>query len=71
MNSDEKILDNTIGPRDTALPPTSGIARKKRSDAGIPRISPVTEIVRRFRQLSPEARATLLEALEALTEDAE
>lgn len=72
MSSDDQMLDNTIGqPGSPDLPPKNGIARKTRADKGVPRVSPITQIVRQFRTLTPEARVTLLEALEALCEEGE
>ncbi len=67
MSSDDQILKNTIGSSGTPdLPPRSGIARKKRSDAGVPRVSAVGDIVSRFLDIPHAEQGTLLDVLEAL-----
>ena len=48
------------------LPAISGIARKKRSDAGTPRISSIDYICDKFVDLTPESQRALISVLEAL-----
>jgi hypothetical protein len=46
-----------------ALPPLNGIARKKRSDAGIPRKSSMDSFADTFRRMSASEQSTALEVL--------
>ena len=45
------------------LPPLNGIARRKRSDAGILRKSPLDTFCDLFRRMSPSEQSTALEVL--------
>jgi hypothetical protein len=51
---------------DTNLPPVSGIARKQRSDKGVPRSSTMDEFYDRFRRLDAAQQTTALEVLRQL-----
>jgi hypothetical protein len=48
------------------LPPVSGIARKQRSDKGVPRTSSMDEFYDRFRRLDAAQQVTALEVLRQL-----
>jgi len=48
------------------LPPVSGIARKQRSDKGVPRTSTMDDFYARFRGLDAGQQATALEVLRQL-----
>lgn len=63
MSSDQQILENTIGSAGTSLPPLNGIARKKRSDAGVLRKSSMDTFCDLFRKMSQSEQSTALEVL--------
>lgn len=48
------------------LPPVSGIARKQRSDKGVPRTSTMDDFYARFRALDAGQQSTALEVLRQL-----
>ena len=48
---------------DIAISPVTGIARKKRSDAGVLRKSTFDNFVDLFREMSPSQQSTALEVL--------
>ena len=64
MSSDDQILENTIGTSGrNSLPPLNGIARKKRSDAGVLRKSSFDTFVDSFRRMTKSEQSTALEVL--------
>lgn len=50
----------------TDIPPVSGIARKQRSDKGVPRTSSMDDFYARFRNLDVEQQKTAMEVLRQL-----
>ena len=48
------------------LPPITGIARKQRSDKGVPRTSTMDDFYARFRRLDAEQQKNALETLRQL-----
>lgn len=67
MSSDDQILENTVGSSGgVELPPRSGIARKKRSDAGQPRRSTLSALYDAFSDLPVSEQVGALEVLQEL-----